>query len=74
MASGDVFITGRIKDIIIRAGRHLYPQEIEEAVGLIPGMRKGCVAVFGAPIRALRRSVSSSWPKPPRPMLRFAPH
>ncbi|CAJ0854928.1 acyl-[acyl-carrier-protein]-phospholipid O-acyltransferase / long-chain-fatty-acid--[acyl-carrier-protein] ligase [freshwater sediment metagenome] len=48
MANGDVFITGRIKDIIIRAGRHLYPQEIEEAVGLIPGMRKGCVAVFGA--------------------------
>lgn len=47
MANGDVFITGRIKDIIIRAGRHLYPQEIEEAIGLIPGMRKGCVAVFG---------------------------
>ncbi|MGJ0506969.1 MAG: AMP-binding protein [Methylocystis sp.] len=48
MANGDVFITGRIKDIIIRAGRHLYPQEIEEAVGLIPGLRKGCIAVFGA--------------------------
>jgi 1-acyl-sn-glycerol-3-phosphate acyltransferase len=48
MAGGDVFITGRIKDIIIRAGRHLYPQEIEEAIGFIPGMRKGCVAVFGA--------------------------
>jgi 1-acyl-sn-glycerol-3-phosphate acyltransferase len=47
MANGDIFITGRIKDIIIRAGRHLYPQEIEEAVGLIPGIRKGCVAVFG---------------------------
>jgi 1-acyl-sn-glycerol-3-phosphate acyltransferase len=47
MAGGDVFITGRIKDIIIRAGRHLYPQEIEEAIGYIPGMRKGCVAVFG---------------------------
>ena len=47
MAGGDVFITGRIKDIIIRAGRHLYPQEIEEAIGFIPGMRKGCVAVFG---------------------------
>ena len=44
---GDVFITGRVKDIIIRAGRHLYPQEIEEAVAEIPGMRKGGVAVFG---------------------------
>ncbi len=47
MAAGDVYITGRIKDIIIRAGRHIYPQEIEEAVAEIPGIRKGCVAVFG---------------------------
>ncbi len=46
MAGGDVFITGRVKDIIIRAGRHLYPQEIEEAVAAISGVRKGGVAVF----------------------------
>ena len=47
MAGGDVCITGRVKDIIIRAGRHIYPQEIEEAVAEIPGIRKGGVAVFG---------------------------
>ncbi len=47
MAQGDVYVTGRIKDIIIRAGRHLYPQEIEEAIADIPGIRKGGVAVFG---------------------------
>ena len=52
MAGGDVYITGRIKDIIIRAGRHIYPQEIEEAVGEIPGIRKGGVAVFGVTDRA----------------------
>ncbi|RWM95047.1 MAG: acyl-phosphate glycerol 3-phosphate acyltransferase [Mesorhizobium sp.] len=48
VASGDVYITGRVKDIIIRAGRHIYPQEIEEAVAGIPGVRKGGVVVFGA--------------------------
>jgi 1-acyl-sn-glycerol-3-phosphate acyltransferase len=45
-AEGDVFITGRIKDVIIRAGRNVYPPEVEEAVGDIEGIRKGCVAAF----------------------------
>jgi 1-acyl-sn-glycerol-3-phosphate acyltransferase len=48
IAGGEVYITGRVKDIIIRAGRNLYPHELEEAVGEIAGIRKGCVAVFGA--------------------------
>ena len=47
--SGDVFITGRSKDMIKRAGRNIYPQEVEEAVGNIPGIRKGCVVAFGVP-------------------------
>jgi 1-acyl-sn-glycerol-3-phosphate acyltransferase len=49
MAAGEVYITGRVKDIIIRGGRNLYPQELEGAVGEVPGVRKGCVAVFGSP-------------------------
>jgi 1-acyl-sn-glycerol-3-phosphate acyltransferase len=47
IANGEVFITGRIKDIIIRAGQHVYPQELEEAVGDIAGAIKGSVAAFG---------------------------
>ena len=47
IASGDVFVTGRSKDIIIRAGRNIYPHEVEEACGNVDGVRKGCVAVFG---------------------------
>jgi len=46
--NGEIYITGRTKDIIIRAGRHLHPEEIERAVGEIPGVRRGCVAVFGS--------------------------
>jgi len=48
VADGDVFLTGRVKDVIIRAGRNLYPPEIEAAVGAISGIRRGCVAVFGS--------------------------
>src|SRR5437868_1310303 len=48
MAGGDVHITGRVKDIIIRAGRNTYPHEIEEAISAISGIRKGGVAAFGS--------------------------
>ena len=44
---GELFITGRAKDLIIKAGRRLVPQEIEEAAGSIDGIREGCVAAFG---------------------------
>lgn len=47
MADGEIFITGRRKDLIIKAGRNLYPSEIEELVGNIAGVRQGCVATFG---------------------------
>jgi 1-acyl-sn-glycerol-3-phosphate acyltransferase len=46
IASGEVFITGRIKDMIIKAGRNIYPHELEELVGGVEGVRKGCVAAF----------------------------
>lgn len=48
LAAGEVYLTGRIKDIIIRGGRNIYPHELEEVVGNIPGIRKGCTAVFAS--------------------------
>ena len=48
MAAGELYITGRVKDIIIRRGRHLYPDDIENAIGDLEGVRKGCVVAFGA--------------------------
>jgi len=46
---GEIYITGRAKDVIIKAGRNLYPHEIEEIVGRVKGVRTGCVVAFGAP-------------------------
>jgi 1-acyl-sn-glycerol-3-phosphate acyltransferase len=52
IARGELFITSRIKDLIIRGGHNIHPYDLEEAVGALPGIRKGCVAVFGATDRA----------------------
>ncbi|MGI9424639.1 MAG: 1-acyl-sn-glycerol-3-phosphate acyltransferase, partial [Hyphomicrobiaceae bacterium] len=49
ISDGDIFLTGRIKDMIIRAGRNIYPHEVEEFVGGLEGVRKGCVAAFASP-------------------------
>lgn len=47
--SGDqLYVTGRIKDIIIRAGRNIYPHLIEQIISGINGVRAGGVAVFAA--------------------------
>jgi len=48
IANGELYVTGRIKDIFIRAGRNIYPHELEEAVGNIQGIRTGRVAAFGS--------------------------
>jgi len=58
-ADGEIYITGRVKDIIIHAGHNLYPHEIEDAVARVPGVRKGCVVAFGAadPIAGTERLV-----------------
>ena len=45
---GMVYLTGREKDIIIRGGRNISPYELEQAVGDLAGVRRGCVAVFGS--------------------------
>src|SRR5579875_755035 len=46
---GELFITGRVKDVIIKGGRKLYPHEIEDVTGHVDGVRTGCVVAFGAP-------------------------
>lgn len=39
---GHVVVCGRVKDVIIMAGRNIYPTDIERAAGRVDGVRPGC--------------------------------
>jgi 1-acyl-sn-glycerol-3-phosphate acyltransferase len=47
--AGELVVTGRRKDLVIQAGRNVYPQEVEEIAAEVPRIRRGCVAAFGVP-------------------------
>ncbi|OKH85275.1 long-chain fatty acid--CoA ligase [Mycobacterium sp. ST-F2] len=38
----NVVVCGRVKDVIIMAGRNIYPTDIERAAGRVQGVRPGC--------------------------------
>jgi fatty-acyl-CoA synthase len=40
--AGHVVVCGRVKDVIIMAGRNIYPTDIERAAGNVTGVRPGC--------------------------------
>ena len=43
---GELFVCGRIKDLIIVAGRNYYPSDIEWISSEVPGLRSGRVVAF----------------------------
>lgn len=47
MADGEVYVTGRKKDLIIVGGKNIYPQDLEALAGEIPGIHPGRVVAFG---------------------------
>lgn len=47
LADKELYITGRKKDLIIKAGRNIHPEAIETVVNQILDIRKGCVVAFG---------------------------
>jgi acyl-CoA synthetase (AMP-forming)/AMP-acid ligase II len=51
IAGGEVYIVGRSKDLIINAGKNIYPQDIEAIVNQVPGVHPGRAVVFGVPDR-----------------------
>ncbi len=44
---GEVFVTGRKKDLIIVGGKNVYPQDLEQLASEVPGVHPGRVAAFG---------------------------
>jgi fatty-acyl-CoA synthase len=49
LLDGQIFITGRCKDLIILNGRNHHPQTIEWAAADVEGVRKGNVVAFSRP-------------------------
>ncbi|WP_415884341.1 AMP-binding protein [Neptuniibacter sp. QD34_54] len=48
IVDGELYITGRQKDLIILAGRNIHPSELENVVSELEGVRKGGVVAFGS--------------------------
>ena len=48
LSNGELFVCGRIKDIVIANGRKYHPQDLEWAVDDLAGIRRGRVVAFAA--------------------------
>jgi acyl-CoA synthetase (AMP-forming)/AMP-acid ligase II len=55
---GELFVTGRLKDVIIIRGRNYYPQDIERTLDAAdPAVRPGCGVAFGVEVNGEERLV-----------------
>ncbi|MBN2026544.1 MAG: fatty acyl-AMP ligase [Actinobacteria bacterium] len=50
-AGGELYLVGRIKDMVIIGGRNLFPEDVERCVERISGVRKGNAVAFGVSTR-----------------------
>jgi acyl-CoA synthetase (AMP-forming)/AMP-acid ligase II len=58
LKDGELFVTGRLKDVIIIRGRNYYPQDIELTVGNShPALRPSCGAAFTVEVEGKERLV-----------------
>ncbi|PID37910.1 MAG: AMP-dependent synthetase [Proteobacteria bacterium] len=51
---GELYLYGRAKDIIILRGRNIAPQDIEQTLDDLPGVRPGCCVAIAIPAEAHR--------------------
>jgi len=57
-ANDNLYVVGRIKDLIIIRGRNIYPQDVELSIErMSPAIRPGCVAAFSVDVAGEERLV-----------------
>jgi amino acid adenylation domain-containing protein len=76
LLEGELFLTGRVKDLIILRGRNLYPQDVELTVERShPAMRPGCGAAFSVEaggderlviVQEVERDAERRWSRDPQ--------
>jgi len=49
LADGELYLVGRFKNVILKAGRNLHAEDVEEASYEVLGVRRGCSAAFALP-------------------------
>ncbi len=47
LADGELYVSGRKKDLIIVGGKNIYPQDLENLAMSVPGVHAGRVSAFG---------------------------
>jgi acyl-CoA synthetase (AMP-forming)/AMP-acid ligase II len=47
LADGELYVTGRKKEMIIVGGKNIYPQDLEEVAADVEGVHPGRVVAFG---------------------------
>jgi len=47
LVDGEIFVIGRSKDLIINAGKNVYPQDLESVINGVDGVHPGRAVVFG---------------------------
>jgi fatty-acyl-CoA synthase len=67
--TGNVVVCGRVKDVIIMAGRNIYPTDIERAASRVAGVRPGCAVAVRLDAGRSRESFavaveSNAWEDP----------
>jgi fatty-acyl-CoA synthase len=60
LAEGELYVTGRRKDLIIKGGRKYHPQDVEQAIQAVEGIRKGCIVAFDVPSEIHGRAIGEA--------------